>query len=207
MLLKHIQGTKMKVISYPAGVYQTNCYIISDGTHELIVDPGVGADKWVLENVKNPIAILNTHGHFDHVWSNASLKKELNIPIYCPKDDAFMLENDPFEQGTPSSKADIKVDGDESFKIGYFEVSYLHFPGHTPGNSAIVIGDNMFSGDFIFENSIGRVDFPYSSSDDMKKSIKKFLKLDYDKKVYTGHGNPTTVKVEQGRVGNWLNYI
>ena len=197
----------MNVIVKPCGPYQTNCYIISDGTSELIIDPGVDADSFILKHAKNPIAILNTHGHFDHVWSNASLKEKLNIPIYCPKDDTFMLEDDPFGQGTPSSKADTKVDGDENFKIGEFEVKYIHFPGHTPGNSAIVIDDYMFSGDFIFENSIGRVDFPYSSPDDMKKSIKKFLEIDYDKKVYTGHGNPTTIKVEQTRVGNWLNYV
>jgi len=197
----------MMIFSQPMGAYQTNCYIVSDGKNELIIDPGMGATSWVLQNTKNPIAILNTHGHFDHVWSNKELKDKLNIPIYCPKGDAFMLENDPFSQGTPSSKADILVDGDESFKIGDFEVKFLHFPGHTPGCSAIEIGENFFSGDFIFAGSIGRVDFPYSSPEDMKKSIKKFLKIPYDKKVYTGHGTPTTIKQEQKTLPAWLGYI
>jgi len=191
----------------PMGAYQTNCYIVSNDSGELIIDPGMGATSWVVENVKNPLAILNTHGHFDHVWSNKELKERLNIPIYCPEDDVFMLENDPFSQGTPKSKADKGVVGDESFKIGNFEVKFLHFPGHTPGCSVIEIEDSWFSGDFIFENSIGRVDFPYSSPSDMKKSIKKFLKIPYDKKVYTGHGNPTTIKKEQSRIGVWLDYL
>jgi len=189
------------------GSYQTNCYIVSNDSGDLIIDPGIGATGWVLENVKNPLAILNTHGHFDHVWSNKELKDRLNVPIYCPKDDVFMLENDPFSQGTPQSRVDKEVVGDESFKIGDIEVKFLHFPGHTPGCSVIEIGDSWFSGDFIFENSIGRVDFPYSSPNDMKNSIRKFLKIPYDKKVYTGHGNPTTIKKEQSRISVWLDYL
>lgn len=189
------------------GVYQTNCYIISNGKEELIIDPGVRATDWIVKEVVNPMAILNTHGHFDHVWSNAELKKLFDIPIYCPKEDAFMLEKDPFAQGTPPSKADILVDGNKSYKIGDFQIKYLHFPGHTPGCSVIEISDSWFSGDFIFENSIGRVDFPYSSAKDMKKSINKFLDISYDKKVYPGHGNPTTIKKEQGRIGVWLDYL
>ena len=197
----------IEVISHPMGAYQTNCYIVSNSKEELIIDPGMGATEWVLQNVKNPLAILNTHGHFDHVWSNSELKQKLSIPIYCPKDDAFMLENDPFSQGTPTSKADKLVDGDESFKIGDFEVEYLHFPGHTPGCSAIMIGEYFFSGDFIFAGSIGRVDFPYSSAEDMKKSIEKFLKIPHDKKVLTGHGGATTIKQEQKTIPAWLGYI
>ena len=197
----------MKILSKPMGVYQTNCYIISNGKGELIIDPGVGATDWIVKEITNPIAILNTHGHFDHVWSNSELKKLLNIPIYCPKEDSFMLEKDPFDQGTPPSKADILINGDEEFEIDGFNIKYLHFPGHTPGCSVIEIGDSWFSGDFIFENSIGRVDFPYSNPEEMKKCIKKFLKIPYDKKVYTGHGNPTTIKKEQSRIGVWLNYL
>jgi len=195
-------------INYKAfGVYQTNCYIVGLNGKELIIDPGVGAAKWVKENVTNPIAILNTHGHFDHIWSDCELKKELNIPIYIPKNDAFMLEEDIFNQSQPTCKADILVDGDEEFDIEGIKVKYIFFPGHTPGCSVIEIGDDWFSGDFIFENSIGRVDFPYSNPKDMKKSLEKFLKIKYDKKVYTGHGNPTTIKREQKNVPYWFNYL
>ena len=195
-------------INYKAfGAYQTNCYIVGLNGKELIIDPGVGAAKWVKENVTNPIAILNTHGHFDHIWSDCELKKELNIPIYIPKNDAFMLEEDIFNQSQPTCKADILVDGDEEFDIEGIKVKYIFFPGHTPGCSVIEIGDDWFSGDFIFENSIGRVDFPYSNPKDMKKSLEKFLKIKYDKKVYTGHGNPTTIKREQKNVPYWFNYL
>jgi len=197
----------MIVKKQPMGLYKTNCYIASVDGKDFIIDPGVGALDWVVENVKNPVAILNTHGHFDHVWSNQKVKEALKVPIYVPKEDAFMLEKDPFGQGTPSSKPDVLVDGDEVLILEGVKIEYMHLPGHTPGNSVIIIEDGMFCGDFVFENSIGRVDFPFSSPEDMKKSIKKFLSLPYDKTLYPGHGNNTSIKVEQGRIGNWLNYI
>ncbi len=189
------------------GVYQTNCYIISINDKQFIIDPGVGAADWVKNNVTNPVAILNTHGHFDHIWSDCELKKELNLPIYIPKNDVFMLEEDVFNQSQPTCKADILVDGDKEYEIEGIKVKYIFFPGHTPGCSVIEIGESWFSGDFIFENSIGRVDFPYSNPAYMKKSLEKFLKIKYDKKVYTGHGNPTTIKREQKNVPYWLDYL
>ena len=197
----------MKVQAKPMGSYQTNCYIVTIDGKDIIIDPGQGATPWITQHAKNPIAILNTHGHFDHVWSNQEIKEKFKIPLYIPKDDAFMLKDDPFSQGTPPSQADFEITGDAEFELQGIKIKYIWVPGHTPGNSMILIEDCCFSGDFVFENSIGRVDFPYSNPSDMKKSIQKFIDLKFDKKVYTGHGDPTTIKKEQGRIGNWLNYI
>ncbi len=191
----------------PMGPYQTNCYIVSIDGKDLIIDPGVDATTWVLENTTNPIAILNTHGHFDHVWSNKELKDKLDIPIYCPKDDCFMLQDDPFSQGTPSSTADIQVVGDESFSLDGVEFKFHHFAGHTPGCSVIEIGTNIFSGDFIFNGSIGRVDFPYSNPSDMINSINKVLAWEKEFIVYPGHGDKTTLNSEKQSLNNWLNYL
>ncbi len=197
----------VKIKQKPCGMYMTNCYIAEVDGKEFIIDPGIDADKWVKQNVKNPVAILNTHGHFDHVWSNAELKEFYNIPIYTPKDDVFMLQNDPFSQNTPPSKTDVEVVGDEEFEIDGVKIKYLFFPGHTPGCSAILIEDMLFSGDFVFKDSIGRVDFPFSDAQDMKKSIEKFLKIQENYKIYPGHGESTTVWREQNTLPNWLNYI
>ncbi len=198
---------EQKILSKPFGAYQTNCYILSNGKNELIIDPGMGATSWVVENVKNPLAILNTHGHFDHTWSDCELRDILKIPIYIHKKDAFMVEEDIFEQGMKCCVADNLINNEKEFKLGDFPVKFIHFPGHTPGCCVIEIEKNWFSGDFIFKNSIGRVDFPYSSPEDMKQSLEKFLKISYDKKVYTGHGNPTTIKNEQKNTSYWLNML
>ena len=64
----------MDIKVHPMGDYGTNCYIVSIDEKDFIIDPGVGATAWVKQNAKNPVAVLNTHGHFDHVWSNQEVK-------------------------------------------------------------------------------------------------------------------------------------
>jgi len=197
----------MEIKIQPMGVYQTNCYIVTIDGKNLIIDPGVDAAKWVVDNVSNPVAILNTHGHFDHVWSNAEVKEKLHIPIYCPKEDTFMLTDDPLGQGTPKSIPDHEVIGDETLDIEGIKVKYRHFPGHTPGCSVIEIDDVWFSGDFLFQQSIGRWDFPASSGEDMIKSLEKALTIEGDYTIYPGHGLSTTLKAEQRVIPYWIEQV
>jgi len=197
----------MQIKMRPMGAYETNCYVVTVDGKDLIIDPGIGATKWVLANVTNPVAILNTHGHFDHVWSNAEVKEALKIPLYAPKADLFMLENDPLGQGTPPSKADYAVGGDELLDISGIKVQYRHFPGHTPGCSVIEIGENWFSGDFLFRQSIGRWDFPASSGEDMVKSLQKAMLIEQDFTIYPGHGPSTTLKAEQKVIPFWIKQV
>ena len=189
------------------GEYQTNCYIVSINNKDFIIDPGVGATSWVKQNVTNPIAILNTHGHFDHIWSVEELKNDLGLKVYCPKDDAFMLLNDPLGRGAPSCEVDDQIQPDEQITLSDIKITFHHFPGHTPGCSAIEIENQLFTGDFIFNNSIGRVDFPYSNPQDMVESIKKVLKWDRDIEIHPGHGVSTSLKRELTSLNNWLNYL
>jgi glyoxylase-like metal-dependent hydrolase (beta-lactamase superfamily II) len=197
----------MKIQIQPMGVTETNCYIATIDNKDFIIDPGVGATSWVLENTTNPVAILNTHGHFDHIWSNDELSKKLNLPLYCPKDDCFMLQNDPLGRGAPKSTADFEVEHDQKFIIEGVTITFHFFPGHTPGCSAIQIENNLFSGDFIFSGSIGRVDFPFSSPEDMRNSLKKVLSWTEDFNIYPGHGSRTTLLREQNSLKSWLAYL
>jgi len=197
----------MQIKIQPMGPYQTNCYIATIDGKDFIIDPGMGATKWVLDNVTNPVAILNTHGHFDHVWSNAEVKEKLGLPIYCPKGDVFMLTDDPLQQGTPPSKPDFIILGDEELNIEGVKIKFRHFPGHTPGCSIIEIKDVWFSGDFLFEQSIGRWDFPSSSGEEMVKSLEKALTLEGDYTIYPGHGMSTTLKAEQRVIPFWIDQV
>jgi len=197
----------MTIKVQPMGMYQTNCYIATVDGKDFIIDPGVGATKWVLDNVTNPVAILNTHGHFDHVWSNSELQEKLNIPLYIQKGDVPLLTASDWMPDLPPSTPDVIVDGDKELDIDGIKVLYRHFPGHCPGCATIEIEDAMFSGDFIFERSIGRTDFPYSSPEDMKKSLQKFKTIPYDKTVYPGHGGTTTIKQEQQYSDYWINSL
>lgn len=197
----------MKIIKRPMGDYQTNCYIVTIEDKELIIDPGMGATEWVIANVSHPIAILNTHGHFDHVWSNSELQKKLNIPLYSPKGDKILLQNSTWMPGLPPSTPDIEVDGDQSYEIEGITVKFHHFPGHCPGCSMIQIGDVIFSGDFLFEGSIGRWDFPYSDAEAMRQSLRKFSTWTNDFILYPGHGNPTSVQKELKHIDYWLGVV
>ena len=197
----------MKIKVKPMGEYQTNCYIVTVNEKDFIIDPGIGATSWVMQNVTNPVAIFNTHGHFDHVWSNAELQEKLKIPLYTPLGDAMMLANSSFMPQLPPSTPDVEVKPNEEFDFDGVKVKFLHFPGHSQGCSAIEIEDALFSGDFIFERSIGRTDFPYSSPKDMKESLEKFKKIPYDKTMYPGHGNTTTIKQEQQYSDYWISVL
>jgi len=197
----------MQIKVQPMGVYQTNCYIATLEGKDFIIDPGVNATEWVLANVTNPVAILNTHGHFDHVWSNAELQKKLGLPLYTPKDDIPLLQDSSWMPDLPPSMPDIAVKGDEEFDFDGIKVKFRHFPGHCPGCSTIEIEDAMFSGDFIFKRSIGRTDFPMSSPSDMKDSLKRFKTIDYDKTIYPGHGKSTTIQQEQKYTDTWIESL
>ncbi|HGZ71230.1 MAG TPA: MBL fold metallo-hydrolase [Nitratifractor sp.] len=192
----------------PMGPYQTNCYILTTNGKDYIIDPGMDATSWVQNNVTNPIAILNTHGHFDHVWSNSQLAKNLNIPIYCPKDDTFMLQNDPFGYGVPPSHADYAVKPDETVEIEGEQFTFRYFPGHTPGCSVIEYKDIWFSGDFLFRGSIGRWDFKYSNKKDMIQSLKKLKALKIkDKRLLPGHEAESTLYRELSHIDYWIKAV
>jgi glyoxylase-like metal-dependent hydrolase (beta-lactamase superfamily II) len=197
----------ININSKPMGEYQTNCFIVTINNKDIIIDPGVDALSWINKNTTNPIAILNTHGHFDHVWSNQEVKEFYNIPIYCPKGDIFMLSNDPFSRGTPKSKADFEINPDETIELLGKKIKFHFFPGHTPGCSCISIDNHMFTGDFIFLGSIGRVDFPYSNPEDMKKSLNKILQWNDDYYLYPGHGEATFLSKEQDSLKAWFNHL
>jgi len=197
----------MEIKIQPMGATQTNCYIVTIEGKDIIIDPGMDATQWILNNVSNPIAILNTHGHFDHVWSNAQLQEKLKIPLYCPKEDSFMLQKCPLGQPTPPSTPNYEVIGDEAVEIKGVKIQYRHFPGHTPGCSIIQIKDVWFSGDFLFQKSIGRWDFPFSSGEKMITSLEKAMKIKDDYTIYPGHGLSTTLKTEQKVIPFWISQV
>lgn len=207
----------MEILKKPFGIYETNCYIIKDtinnATKEWIIDPGMGAHEWVMQECKNVQAILLTHGHFDHIFDVAKIKQSLpDLPIYCPKQDSFMLESDCFNTGITPCAPDILIDNNKTHQtlcIGGLDFTFYHLPGHTPGCSIIMLNDIIFSGDFVFRRSIGRFDFPYSNAKDMKESLQRFreIKTSEDMTIYPGHGESTTLFSEQENVKLWIQRI
>lgn len=198
----------MQILSRACGDLATNCYILKTAKGDFIIDPGQNSFDFVRENAQNPRAILNTHGHFDHVWDDNAVKSAFQVPIYIHKGDAFML-SDPFKMGHEHSKADFMVSSEDEMEIFGVKFRFLHFPGHTPGCCMIeLVGENLaFSGDFLFKGSIGRYDFPYSDANLMRVSLEKAAKFTRDLKLLPGHGSATTLKAEQRNLGHWLDFI
>lgn len=196
----------MKIVKQPCGDYQTNCYILIFEEFEVIIDPGVNALPFVRKNCKNPIVILNTHGHFDHIWSNKEVSEFYNIEVYTPKDDEFMLTLEQMPDQPKYENANL-VNPDETVTFNDINFTFHHLPGHTPGCSMIEVKENYFSGDFVFKDSIGRWDFPYSNANDMKKSISKFGQFTTNFPIHPGHGESTYTKIEQKNIIKWLDFI
>ncbi|WP_297192176.1 MBL fold metallo-hydrolase [uncultured Campylobacter sp.] len=198
----------MQIKKQACGAYATNCYILNIDDKDYIIDPGENALSFIKKEAKNPVAILNTHGHFDHVWDNESVKQEFKIPIYIHEKDEFMLK-DPFNTGHKKSQADILIKDENEIDIQGIKFKFLFFPGHTPGCCMIeLVGENLaFSGDFLFRSSIGRYDFAYSDASLMKDSLERVLEYEKNLRLLPGHGDETSLFNEHRTIKYYLRAI
>ena len=194
----------MQILKRAFGEYVTNCYIIKGEQGDLVIDPGEGSFDWVIQNTGKIAAVLNTHGHYDHVYDDAKLQRA-GAKIYIHEDDAFMLRADPFETMPESIEADVLIKGQEqSLEIAGFNVKFSLFAGHTPGSCMIEADGVIFSGDVIFKGSIGRWDFPFSSGEQMRESLHKILQIKGDFTLYPGHGPNTSLAAERQNLKYFL---
>jgi glyoxylase-like metal-dependent hydrolase (beta-lactamase superfamily II) len=204
----HIQT----IVSMP---YAENTYVVRlDGRPEcLIIDPGMEPD--LIDDALSragavPAAILNTHGHVDHIAGNARMKAAYpDAPLVIGSGDAPML-TDPmlnlsaFGLGQPvvSPPADRTVEEGEVLDYAGITLEVLHIPGHSPGHVVFVCRQFspiiVLGGDVLFAGGIGRTDFPGGSFDQLAKGIRnKLYTLPGDTVIYPGHGEPTTVGEER----------
>ncbi|WP_297921600.1 MBL fold metallo-hydrolase [uncultured Campylobacter sp.] len=197
----------MQILKRAFGEYVTNCYIVKGEQGDLVIDPGQGSFDWVMQNTGKIAAVLNTHGHYDHVYDDAKLQR-MGAKIYIHEEDAFMLRTDPFETMPESIEADVLIKGQEqSLEIAGFNVKFSLFAGHTPGSCMIEVGGVIFSGDVIFKGSIGRWDFPFSSGAQMRESLHKILQIEGDFTLYPGHGPNTSLAAERQNLKYFLQFF
>ncbi len=187
----------------------SNCYILSDGDGSaVIIDPG-GVPNEILALVSEKElrveAIINTHGHIDHVGGNAEVRRQTTAPIHIHSDDAAMLSSSTL-CGAAWSGLEYEEHQHDKLLVpgnpcdtGSFQFDVYHTPGHCPGSVCLVIPEQklVFSGDLVFMDSIGRSDLPGGNEMVIKQSLRWFLTLPDDYKVYPGHGAPTTVGRER----------
>ncbi len=198
----------MEVKTLIVGDLQTNCYLITADGETLIIDPGDEADfitQTILENKSKPVAILLTHGHFDHVLGCLELKLNFDIPILLNKNDEkhYTSANQRAKHWTKKGSlkvptVDQYIKESDQIKFGGESLTVIETPGHTPGSICLYDGKkNLFTGDTLFKEGIGRTDFSYSKPLQLSKSLDILFRLPENTLVYPGHGEPTTIGAEK----------
>ncbi|TDC99309.1 MBL fold metallo-hydrolase [Nonomuraea deserti] len=207
----------MLIAGFPAGAFQTNCYVVAPAAGEecVIVDPGQdatdGVDELLREHRLKPVAVLLTHGHLDHVWSVAPVCGARDVPAWIHPDDRHLL-SDPaagwsdtsaqlFGGLTLSEPDDVRELSDGAvLQLAGLELVVDHTPGHTRGSVSFrsPADEIMFSGDLLFAGSIGRSDLPGGDYATILRSLAtKCLPLPDDTVVLPGHGPQTTIGRER----------
>ena len=199
----------MEIIQMEVGSLGTNCYIaFSKNTKKaVIIDPGGDAGRIMAAINREGLtveAIINTHGHADHVMANIKVQEATGAPLWIHSADADMLGNGSrnlsayLGASTSCGKPDrLLADGDV-LTVGDFTLKVLHTPGHTPGGISLLADKAVFVGDTLFAESIGRTDFPGGSYSQLIQSIKtKLMTLEDDVKAYPGHGPATMIGWER----------
>ena len=183
------------------GSYCVNCVVVSDGEGCIVVDPGQEADRisrLLTELRLKPLAIVLTHGHFDHIGGLPGLLASYpGLPVYAHPSDWPMFGH-PLNQmppdypsvPRPDNLLDVRRITDD---LPGFGIRVLETPGHTPGSVCLNIGDHLISGDTLFAGSCGRTDFPGGSMASMRKSLESLAQLPPQTLVIPGHGPSTTI--------------
>lgn len=192
------------------GSVATNCYLIvnKETNQALIVDPADMAlqiQQMVQKSGACPVAILLTHGHFDHIMAAETIARTYSIPIYAHEAEESILASTSLNLSCMhynelTLKADVLVKDLQVLELAGLTIQVIHTPGHTKGGACYYFPQikKLISGDTLFESSIGRTDFPTGSMSQLVRSVReKLFLLDEDVVVLPGHGPETTIGYEK----------
>jgi len=191
------------------GKFGVNCYLMMcDETKEaIIIDPGAQANIIERELKKYEAKlkyIVLTHGHGDHIGAVEALKETFNVPVIASEDEDDMLQDPDYNESTRicdysiSFQADRYIRDNDTIAFGKKEMKFITTPGHTKGGMCILVDDHLFTGDTLFNRSIGRTDLYGGSHQTLIASVAfKLFKLDDETHVYPGHGPKSTIGYER----------
>jgi hydroxyacylglutathione hydrolase len=198
----------IRIVAWRVPPYDNGCYLVVDDRNEaIVIDPSMG-ERVVLDAVREQgiklLEILDTHGHPDHIFGNASVKEATRARLAIHRLDAYRLGagRPPTQIQIPPAEPDDLIDEGPLAYLGDVELLALHTPGHTEGSTCFHLPREraLFSGDVLFQGNMGRVDLPGGDPRLMEQSLARVAELPADTRVYPGHGPQTTIGAELG----WL---
>jgi hydroxyacylglutathione hydrolase len=191
----------LEVFALPLGPLQANCFVVVQGQTGLVIDPGDEAGVIIAAFTElgfSPAAVLVTHGHFDHFGGVAPLARHFDIPVYVGEPDAAELADNGLGVAAgfdiePVAGA-VTISGEQMLDLP-IEVLAIPTPGHSRGSYTFALGEeHLFSGDLIFQGSVGRTDLPGGDMDQLLNSIAGLVRrFPPDAAVHCGHGPDTSL--------------
>ncbi len=215
----------LNIKTFPVNPLSENCYVVSDETKEaVIIDCGAlyteertAISDYIIHEELKPVAHLLTHGHFDHLWGAAYLHELYGLAARCPQADRPLFDNATGQMrdilghamACPTGPAGEDITPETIILFGTHQFTILPTPGHTVGGICFYCEDEhvLFSGDSLFQMSIGRTDFPGGNHWDLINALRHLLRtLPDNVVVYPGHGPKTTIAFERSN-NPYLNNI
>ncbi len=198
----------MKIVKVPSIGYESNCFLMINENSGIfaVVDPSPALERIEETMQKNGLSgenfkyVLLTHGHFDHIYSVDDVRAKYGCKVCIHKSDADYLTDSIknanklfFGEDLIMGAADVLLCGGDKIALGDETVTVISTPGHTPGCVCYLIGDDLITGDTLFDMSIGRSDLPGGDGRVLMDSLKMLSALDESIKIYPGHGSISTI--------------
>ena len=192
----HYEGDDLIVRKIEVGTLENNVYVLEcPETHDALLFDGCFEPDTIIAGCDgaNVVAIVQTHGHMDHVQALPALKEKLNVPVYAHTGDDYPVP------------IDNEVSDGDVIPFGARSVKALHTPGHTPGGTCYLSGMHLVSGDTLFPGGPGNTWGNEAAFKEIVESIRaKLFVLPDETAVYPGHGNDTTIGAEKPHLEEWI---
>jgi hydroxyacylglutathione hydrolase len=191
------------IVCITNGTWKQNCYLLQNSTSDrcIIIDPGSEGKSiidYIEKNNLAPMAIYNTHGHYDHIGAIEELKEKYNLTFYIHSADKKLIKHGNLYRlifddikviKIPKVDFDLERNSNQVIPKDW-QFNYIHTPGHTEGSCCFIFGDIIFTGDTLLKSGTGRTDLPGGDKSKIKSSLETLKKIDKNKYVFPGHGKP-----------------